>query len=141
MRHLKCLLILSAFTTAGCGPGRGTLTGKISLDDAPLKVGTIAVYSEDGQRSAMGTVTNDDGTYLVKNAPAGPVKIAVVVPSPKELLGIPDPNMDPKVRAELVEQARKAVPIPLVYADPEKSRLRTTVEANGESTYDIRLQR
>ncbi|MCI0458945.1 MAG: hypothetical protein L0Z62_18460 [Gemmataceae bacterium] len=141
MRLLVSLLMLVAFTTVGCGPRSGTLTGKISLEQAPLKVGTIAVYSEDGQRSAMGTVTSDDGTYLVEKAPAGPVKIAVIVPSPKELIGIPNPDMPPEERAKLVEYARKVVPIPLIYADPEKSNLRTTVEANAQNTYDIELKK
>jgi hypothetical protein len=136
-----CLLILGTGSVAGCGHGRGTLTGKIRLDNAPLKVANIAVYSEDGQRSAMGTVTGDDGTYLVKNAPAGPVKIAVVVPSPKEIVPLfPDPNMTPEIRAQLVELAKKAVPIPLTYANPERSNLRTTVAANRETVYDIELK-
>ncbi|MCI0458947.1 MAG: hypothetical protein L0Z62_18470 [Gemmataceae bacterium] len=140
MRLALCSLVLLIAAAVGCGgQTTGTLVGKIRLGKNPLKVGSVAVYSEDGKRSGMGEIIDDDGTYLVRKAPAGKVKIGITVPTAEELLP-PDPNMDPELRKHLAAQVKKLVPIPDVYADPDKSKLTTTVEPNVETTYDIDLK-
>jgi hypothetical protein len=161
--RLLPLLALVAALLAGCSgqPGTGTLTGKIRLGKTPLKVANITVVSEDGKRRAVGTVLSDDGTYVVEKAPAGKVKLAVSVPTPQELTPPPEPDklpglpgtakgvgeppsapgMPEDVRAHLSLLAKKVIPIPAVYANPDESNLGTTVEANQDNVYDIVLKR
>jgi hypothetical protein len=147
MRILLGWLTLLAVALVGCGgQSTGTLVGLVYLGKKPLKVGTIAVYSEDGKRSAFGEIIDDHGTYLVRNAPAGKVKIAVTVPNPDQLLPPPgpkgepaDPSLSPEALAALADKAKKIVPIPAIYGDPNQSKLATTVEANQETRYDIDL--
>ncbi len=69
---LSCLLLLS-----GCGDnGELQLSGKVSLDGAPIERGTIRFVAEDGTGPAFeSTITS--GAYTVK-MPPGPKKVSIL---------------------------------------------------------------
>lgn len=69
---VACLLLLS-----GCG-GNGELqiSGKVTLDGAPIERGTIRFVAEDGTGPAFeSTITS--GAYTV-SMPAGPKKVSIL---------------------------------------------------------------
>lgn len=77
---LGCLIIL-----IGCGPSLkdgppasgAEVSGKVLLGSTPLGGGTVRfVSTSNPDHMAVGSI-GLDGTYAVKNAPVGPVKIGV----------------------------------------------------------------
>src|SRR5262245_45386467 len=64
----------------GCGPGRGDLGGKVSYQGKSLQFGSVTVLGSDG--IPRGGLIQNDGSYLVEDIAAGPVKIAVTSPDP-----------------------------------------------------------
>ena len=135
-------LLLTSFVfllavVAGCrpaGPATGEVTGTVTHKGKPLPFGSIVFVGPD-ERSAAGTIK--DGSYKIRNAPVGPVKIAVAshprVPPAlqKKLPGQPLPPLDgpddPYLR------------IPPHYKDPEQSGLTCTIK-EGQQTFDIPLK-
>jgi hypothetical protein len=71
--------VMVLIVCVGCG-GRinrgGAVSGKVTIDGAPVTAGDVLFVSEDGQLTAIGALTGD-GSYLVKEPPLGNVKIAV----------------------------------------------------------------
>lgn len=69
MRWLLALALI--FVTLGCkesGPVRHRLTGKVTLDGAPLGEGYLKLDSPDGSTSSEGTFIKD-GVYEARVAP------------------------------------------------------------------------
>ena len=67
MRALLAVLML-----AGCTPNEATVSGKVTLDGAPLAKGNIAFYGGEKAALAMGSktfsVTLNSGTWTVTAA-------------------------------------------------------------------------
>jgi hypothetical protein len=74
----SCLFGFVAATAvlAGCGKPTGSVSGKVTFKDAPLKAGTIGFHSTDNSGSVGGTI-NSDGTYSIASIPAGDYKIVI----------------------------------------------------------------
>ena len=138
---------------AGCGGGKGDVTGEVTYNGEPLPVGRVTFLSQVGNQEAVaGYVIR--GKYTVKGCPAGPVKISVESlrpPEPEQLTAAKESavpmaqGMKGRVQIppELKELASgppvKYVPIPPKYANPESSGLTYTV-SRGSQTHDIPLK-
>ena len=137
----------------GCGKKRAVVKGKITWDNQPLKMGTIAFIAADN-RSGSAQIAN--GTYTVNDAPTGDVKIVITMPPkpmamlmgkgvsmPKPPPGMapmkPPPGMEPKGDSGSPMIDPKDIPnIPAKYTSLESTPLTFKVQS-GENTHDIAL--
>jgi hypothetical protein len=137
----------------GCsrGPERAPLSGKVSIDGVPIRFGAVVVTSQDETVSTSGAIA-DDGTFLVPDAPVGPVLISVSVPDRPNAMLPSGGKVTPKMSEQLAKQAPQTgemppelataaasvPPIPSAYQFPKSSGLTTTVAKEG-STYDVKM--
>lgn len=118
---------------AGCGGGTGDLSGTVTFNGKPVRVGTVAVAASDG--SILSGVIQDNGTYSIPNVPSGEAKIAVHSPDPKTV----KVAMRKKDEKPPPPDASKWVAIPEKYADHAQSELTTTIKT-GPNTFPIDLK-
>jgi hypothetical protein len=125
--------VFLALAQLGCGRGVAEVSGKVRFKDQPLSSGTVTFVRQDGQSSSSAIAA--DGSYLIDEAPIGPVKIAV-----ESHPRVPPGLMNPPGRAIPPPQAPKnhSMTIPERYRDPERSGLTHTVK-RGSHTHDIDL--
>jgi hypothetical protein len=130
------LLILNALVCSGCGPGHGDLSGKVSFNGQPVRVGSVVVLPADNMPRS---VLIEDGTYTVRNLPAGSVKLAVNSPDPL-LQRSAGRNAAARQKAEAAAavRAEKWFPIPEKYASFEQSGLSCEVRS-GTNSFDLAL--
>src|SRR5262245_32734665 len=124
---------------AGCGAGKGDITGQVTYKGQPLSVGRITFVGQGGKQEAVSAYIKR-GKYTVHKCPAGPVKISIESiepPDPEKLQGTKTriENMPMargmkermKIDPELEELASgpplQHMVIPLKYANPETSGL------------------
>lgn len=101
----------------GCGKGKGTVSGTVTLDGQPLPAGTINFLPSKGP-GAGGSI--EDGKYSVANVPAGTMTVTVETDSIKEqmdalakasqgtpVMGSGSRNLPPQMLAKMPEDARK----------------------------------
>ena len=81
-KTISCCVLSSLILASGCGGGTGSLSGTITYQGQPLRMGTVSVVGGDGIIRA-GTI-QDDGTYTVTDVATGSVKIAVTSQDPSE---------------------------------------------------------
>lgn len=143
---------------AGCGQSPATLTGKVTYKGAALKGGNV-ILIPDGSGETFSAQIQEDGTYKFEQLKSGKYKVCVETDSlkpqrqygpkiPKNIKNEPPPGanipaeagykMAPPAGAVAAENARKYVPIPPDYADPEKTSLSLDVKG-GSNTHDITL--
>jgi hypothetical protein len=141
--RLAALLPL-ALLLAGCGRGKGTVSGKVTLNGEPIPWGRITFLSQVGDKTPHSSrIVN--GKYTINDCPAGPVKIAVESIEAKavDTSKVPPKMLERSRQAGAVEPPAEVVgkhlPIPARYADPDKSGLDYTVES-GSATHDIPLK-
>lgn len=122
---------LFIITLAGCA-GRGDLKGAVHYQDKTVQVGTVQAAGADGiPRFSL----IKEGTYEIKDLPAGTVRITVSSPDPGQL----------KVAMRKVGEKPPAAdrtgwfPIPEKYADFKTSDLTFDLQ-RGENRYDIKLK-
>jgi hypothetical protein len=139
-----CALLL-----AGCSSSQGTITGKITYQGKPLPAGTVTFVPTQGGHAVTSEI--QDGEYKVTKVPVGLVKIAVTTPSqapspqfletkmalPADLLEKAQPGKSAESPAK-APKAKKPVPIPTKFSDPDKSGLTYTVK-RGPQVFDIDL--
>ena len=115
------LLVLAA----GCGPGKGDVSGTVQYQGRPLPGGTITFF--DQKHRVTASPIGSDGRYAVAGVTAGPVKITVSTPLPMTFRNgeVPDPK-------------DKLPAIPARYSDPDQSGLSYEVQT-GSHTHDIEL--
>jgi hypothetical protein len=136
-RSIARAVAVLALGLAGCG-GSGTLEGRVSYRGRPVVYGVVSVVGADGL-TRVGNIS-PDGSYAVRDVPAGPATIGVDSPQP------PDP-----VRAGRRGGRTGAAPappppvdrsqwvrLPDHFADPSKSGVSTTVRS-GANPFDIAL--
>jgi len=118
----------------GCGPGRGDLSGKVSFEGKPLKIGSVNVLGQDGL--PKGAQISPDGTYKVADIQAGTVKIQVTSLDPA--------STQPAVRipgsGTTKADSSGWFPIPDHFGDFEKSKLTFELKP-GPNTLDIELKK
>src|SRR5687768_6141681 len=65
---------------AGCGPARGTLSGKVTHKDKSVVWGSVSAIGSDGIQYD-GKIT-PEGTYAIGGVTGGPIKLCVTSPNP-----------------------------------------------------------
>jgi hypothetical protein len=141
-RWIVFLTPVLALGVGGCGASKGTVSGKVYYQDAPLKGGTVTFVGSDKQ-SYLAEI-QEDGSYSVENLPLGEAGITV------ETETLKPPNLyvlQNRAPADVAEEdkppdfaarAKRFVPIPGRYADPDQSGLRYTVQG-GKQQHDLKL--
>lgn len=152
-------------TVVGCGGGKGTVTGKVTVDGKPLPSGRISFVPSKGQ-GVGGEIK--DGQYTVEKVPVGSVKVTVETKSLKERINAltvaaqmgsqMPPNMQgkgdlPKGAKEGMEEERKKnqeieqelktlqatyMFVPEKYEKQETSGFSLEVKS-GSNTFDVSL--
>ena len=117
----------------GCGEGTGELSGTVTCNSKPVRMGTVTVAGSDGV-IRQGEI-RDDGTYVVVGLSPGPVRIGVSSPNPKSS----KVHMRKKGETAPTEDASKWMPIPDKYADFQVSNLGVDVKP-GKNTFNIDLK-
>jgi hypothetical protein len=129
-----------ALATAGCGGGKGTVSGKVYFNDKPLKGGNVTFHLE-GKGSRTGGI-NEDGTYTVEDVSPGPATITVETvslrPSMRERHTYQAPKGQKSPNEPEVDKSKNYVEIPLKYMEEKTSGLTYTVES-GKQQHDIKL--
>jgi hypothetical protein len=138
-------LLLLPLLAAGCSPGKGTVSGQVTYDGKPLKLGTISFHPEGGRHDpANGKIV--DGAYSVDDVTVGPNKVTVLALDPDKAGGTPAPGAEGEAGARdapvtgTKKHAKEFVPIPSRYADPDKSGLHLDVHT-GTQTFPVPLEK
>lgn len=147
------LCLCGMLMTAGCGGGKGEVSGKVSYKGKPVLGGTVSFAPEKG--GVMRSPIEEDGSFKISNIPPGKTKIMVETESFRPLSA----NVGGRrgggsgVSADFMKQniekmnpqgadpsrAKRYVPIPKDYGDPSKSTLTYDVKS-GKQTHDIDLK-
>jgi hypothetical protein len=104
----------------------GSISGKVTFLGKPLPAGTVTFHPAEGK--PVSVQIQEDGTYAVKDMPAGASKVTVETESVKKAK-VP-PGTKPK----------KYVAIPQKYAKPETTDLTFRV-VEGKQIFNIELDR
>jgi hypothetical protein len=154
------LLLLAIFAVTGCGGGKATLKGKVTLNDKPLPYGTVHVWAKQDNQHLMGPI-KEDGSYEISDVPTGTATITVTFPAPAKggsdatakVLGAG--GKDKPDMSRMKEDAEKAAkqskeqaegfkkvggPIPNDYTNPDKKKLTTEVKG-GTHVFDIEMKK
>jgi hypothetical protein len=65
-------------------PGGTTLAGRVTSQGKPVVFGTVTVLTSDHRTFSV--PINTDGTYLVRDLPPGPVRVAISSPNPRPVV-------------------------------------------------------
>lgn len=76
------LALLLRFAFTGPPPG-SELTGRVAIGGKPIVFGTVTAVAADGR--VFTAPIMPDGTYVLRNVPSGPVRIAVSSPNPRPI--------------------------------------------------------
>ena len=132
-----------ALLAAGCGSGKGTITGEVTYKGKPIAWGRITFVCQEGKQSTH-SAHIIKGQYKIENCPIGPVKISV-----ESFVAYAPPADNPMVQrsreAGYVEPPAdvvgkdKYVDIPKDYGNSDLSGLEYTV-TRGDNTHNIDLK-
>jgi hypothetical protein len=137
------LCLFGALLAAGCGGGKGTVTGKVFYKGEPVRGGNVSFVPEGG--GAVNSAIEEDGSYTVRNVPPGTVKITVENNSFRPAAMQEGPAFMQKYMKEKKpemadpDRAKRYVPIPPKYGDASQSDL-TYVVKSGKQEHDIELK-
>lgn len=130
-RYAVAAVVLLA--AAGCKKGPPeitTLTGRVTLDGAPVTAGIVNVSSEDDVTRTSAEI-GSDGTYTMIGAPVGKVRVSVSTEDYRMLLPEPGSKAGPRKNPLFVAT-------PKTYEAFDSSGLATEVPS-GKAQYDIAL--
>jgi hypothetical protein len=143
-RPWLALLLPFVFALAGCGGGKGTVSGEVTYNGKPIPWGRITFVSQVGNQTVHSTPIIK-GKYTIANCPVGLVKISIESIPAKAV----DTSKIPPMMLERSKEAHRPEPppdvigqhlqIPLKYANPDMSGLEHTVEP-GEKEHNIALK-
>lgn len=139
----------------GCGPDlktRGVVKGKVTKGKTPLTTGSVTFWGPYNITSTA--VIDENGDYVMNDAPIGEVTITVAVnapmgmgPGPKDQTekmkkiageGSKDPEGNHPQMTIMPKTPKNVVRIDEKYSKPESSGLKFTVQ-KGEQTHNIEL--
>ena len=124
---VACLAIM------GCGAETGELSGTVTYNSKPVRMGTVTVAAADGSIQT-GTI-NTDGTYTVTGIPIGPAKISVGSPDPKSTKVAQRKKEEPPPKPDTTNW----MAIPSKYGDAKDSGLTTEIKS-GKNAFPIELK-
>jgi len=135
---------VALIAVTGCGESTGSVQGKVYYQDTLVTAGSVAFTAPD-EKVASAEI-QPDGSYNIPKVSTGLSKIAVM-PALSVTMPPEGKMMDPakmgaadKGKGTGTEVSKgKTVPIPVKYADAQKSGLTFTVKA-GPQEHDIKLQ-
>jgi hypothetical protein len=132
--------------TTGCGGGKGTISGTVSLDGTPLKGGTVMFTPADTKIPGVMAPIGQDGKYTATDVPAGDNTVAVQGIEPPKLPPQAVKGLKGKMKppglggGEEDHQTMTRVFVPERYRSPKSSGLSVKV-TGGAQTYDIPLKK
>jgi hypothetical protein len=140
-RLVGLLAAVALIAITGCGESTGSVHGKVYLQDTLVTAGSVAFTPPD-EKVATAEI-QPDGSYNIPKVSPGVSKIAVMaaqsVTMPPEGKMMDPGKMGAADKGKGPEVAKgKSVPIPVKYADAQKSGLTFTVKA-GPQEHDIKL--
>jgi hypothetical protein len=147
-RFAAVLLLPTLMMLAGCGGGKGDVSGKVTYDGKPVLAGRVTFLCETGNKiSVVGAIK--DGVYTIASCPSGPVKISVETFPPARAAnpdatppGVPKGAMagfkPPENSESFASPPGQYVQLPPRYTDPEKSGLAYTV-TGGKQDHPLDL--
>ena len=112
---LGVLLILSA----GCS-SKGTVSGKVTVNDEPVRRGTVTFTADSDKPWASSVSIGEDGSYTIINAPPGPMKITVA-----------SADSNPRLRAKFKDRKGAAAKDENTDDMPQSVRNRFNPDASG----------
>jgi hypothetical protein len=132
---LSCLMV----SLSGCGEGRGRLYGKVRYQGKTVVYGTVEVYAEDG--SARTGMISTDGSYEVKDIPAGAAKIGITSADRTAKTSLDKTRLTLRTRDASTDQGKPTgwFPLPAALGKPETSGVTTRV-SRGSNEFDIELK-
>jgi hypothetical protein len=131
--------LVLGLAVAGCAPGKGSVSGKVTFNDAPLPKGTITFTQQGGDRNPYSALISD-GSYSLDGVPAGEMIVTVVTVDPAKVGGGGGPAPGGEDRPPVGGKPSPGfVPIPARYGKLEESGLKVTIRP-GSQTYDVPLQ-
>jgi hypothetical protein len=74
---------LSLVAVVGCGPAKGSLSGKVTYQGKDLKGGSVSLIPVAGDGQSYSTKINEDGTYSFDQILSGKYKVCVETTSLK----------------------------------------------------------
>src|SRR5687768_15659480 len=89
------MIAMSCFTAAGCGPGQGDVSGKVTYQNKPVVGCTVTFFDEYNGTQSSQEPTNDEGTYTIRGVKTGTAKIVVTSPEKILMPGLPAPKFTP----------------------------------------------
>ncbi len=126
------LTLAAALGLTGCGSPTGKLTGKVTLDDAPLVGGRVHVCRVDEAGNVLSTTSAEvaaDGSYATPDVPTGPAKVLLQGPPLVFPYTKPPPDWKPPVD-----------PVPVRYRQLETTDL-IVVVSGGVQEYPISVRK
>jgi hypothetical protein len=153
-----CLVLLT-LSSAGCGVGKGDLSGKVSYKDKTLAYGSVLLLASDQKPRTV--AIEQDGTYRFSDIPAGEARLAVYSldpakrPAPRAAgAGHGKPGKGPArevpkdAKVEEPPRSQELPPvdrskwfeIPASYGNIDRSGLAVTIVAGTNTTYDIQMK-
>ena len=129
MRAFQAAMLVAVVIVVGCSEGEsrtGMVSGKVTLDDAPVSAGTVVFMNDEAHGDAA--ELKPDGAYSLQLQP-GSYKVSVSPPS----------ELDPMGDAGAGESDSSKA-IPKKYHDFSTSDLSADV-GDGDSTVDFALTR
>lgn len=163
------VLMTGTVLLAGCSRPVGSITGKVTYMNKPLKGGSIAFVSTEGRQS-FSTSIREDGTFTIDQITGGDYKVCVDtsflqppassvgykgsggMSAPAAAKGPPPKSAPPPdatipegykpsnpAEANAVANAKKYMQIPDKYKDADKTDLTYTV-TGGPQTHNLELK-
>jgi hypothetical protein len=131
--HIRAALLGLTLLAAGCTPGFGDISGKVTYKGKPVAGATIMFY--DVANNSVPAIVDADGNYKVEKVAAGTAKIAILVPIP---IVFASPTGKGGGTFSTDKPALTPPKIPAKYSNPEQSGLTYEVK-KGPQTKDFAL--
>ena len=136
----RVVVAVALIAAPGCaGRGVGTVSGRVTFQGKTVASGGVVMAPDEGPPIAA--AINEDGTYVCRNVPTGPVKIGVV--SPNDALEAKERQAQKPGLARAGDLGNfnpaEWFPIPSKYANYMNSPLKFELK-KGENTFDIELE-
>jgi hypothetical protein len=135
IRSTSFLIGLILLTGGGCGkkgPAVGNVRGVISYQGKSLTTGKIAFYPVEGGEPLVAPI-GFKGNYQINEMPVGNYKVAIKTPP------APGKGVLPKGIGSLPPRFANPLPIPEIFADPDRSGLTLTID-EGDLSHNFDLQ-